>query len=112
MSEVITETVPEMPDELQRLYRDHFHALALLSLHYPSYLAYSDPGRPEVPVLTLSTPHGQMAYYVPGADRDRDLWLHVRWGDDRQAHAAYDGHTAEERHARIRTRVGSFPTVS
>lgn len=101
----------DAPTDLDALYRDHVHVLALMALHYPAHLAYSDPGNPTIPVLTLDTPHGQLAYHVPGADQHSALWAHVRWSDDALARDAYDGHTMAEKQDRIRRRVASFPVI-
>jgi hypothetical protein len=104
----ITVNDPPAPD-LDALYTDRAHILALLALHYPAYIAYSDPGTPDWPVLTLDTPHGQMAWHI--APRDADLFGHVRRVDDAEAARAYDGHSTDTKHQRIRTRCFSFPRV-
>jgi hypothetical protein len=95
--------------DLNAIYTDRGHILALLALHYSAYIAYSDRTNPEWPVLTLETPHGQMAWHI--APGDLYLFPHVRRADDAQAIVAYDGHTTEEKHARILTRVKSFPAM-
>lgn len=99
----------ETPADLNALYRDRAHILALLALHYPAHIASSDPEHPDWPVLTLETPQGQMSWHL--ASTDLDLFPHVRRADDDQAAAAYDGHTTDDKHARIRARVATFPVI-
>ena len=101
----------DAPTDLDSLYRDHIHALALLALHYPAYLAFSDPNNPAIAVLTLDTPQGQLCYHVPGADAHSGLWQHVRWSEPADAQVAYDGHTIDEKQERIRARIRSFPVM-
>jgi hypothetical protein len=95
--------------DLNALYTDRGHILALLALHYSAYIAYSDRTNPLWPVLTFETPHGQMAWHI--APGDLHLFGHVRRSDDALATVAYDGHTTDEKHARIRARVASFPQI-
>ena len=103
-------TIPDLPatgnDEV---YRDRAHILALLSLHYAAYIACSDLAAPDWPVLTLSTPHGQMTWHI--APSDLELFGHVRRAGNAEAALAYDGHSTAEKHARIRARVNSFPSA-
>lgn len=110
MTAEITETAaPAETSAIDAVYRDRSHILALLALHYPARIAFSDPNTPTWPVLTLETPHGQMAWHIhPG---ELGLFGHVRRADDKLAAAAYDGHSTEEKHARIRARVESFPRI-
>lgn len=91
------------------IYRDRSHILALLALHYSGHIAFSDPSTPTWPVLTLETPHGQMSWHIH--PDQLELFGHVRRADDRLAAAAYDGHSTETKHDRIRSRVESFPRV-
>lgn len=100
-----TTAEPEYP-ELDAIYTDRAHILALLALHYSSYIAYSDTENTGWAVLTLDTPHGQMSWHI--AERDMGLFPHVRRADATQAARAYDGHSTAEKHARIRARVASF----
>lgn len=101
----MTTEQPEYP-ALDTLYTDRAHILALLALHYTSYIAYSDADEPDYAVLTLETPHGQMTWHIHA--RDLELFPHVRRSEPVLAAHAYDGHTTEEKHARIRARIASF----
>lgn len=95
--------------DIDAIYRDRAHILALLSLHYSAYLAHSDQANPNWPVLTLDTPHGQLTWHI--SPDDVGLFGHVRRAGDAEAALAYDGHSTEEKHARIRARVESFPAI-
>lgn len=98
------------PNPVDVAYRDRAHVLALAALHYPAYIAYSDKEHPEWPVLTLETPHGQMTWHI--APSELELFPHVRHEPDAAAAAkAYDGHTTDEKQARIRARVASYPAM-
>lgn len=101
----------DAPTDLDSLYRDHVHALALLALHYPAFLSYLDQGNPTIAVLVLDTPHGQIAYHVPGADAHAALWGHVRWAEPADGAHAFDGHTMDQKQDRIRARIRSFPVM-
>lgn len=97
-------------DHLNALYTDRAHILALLALHYPSYLAYSDTANPDWPVLTLELPTGQASWHI--AKADLPLFAHVRDADQAEATAAYDGHTTDEKNARIRQHTGNYTPLS
>lgn len=111
----MTEVTADFPsgglsaEEANAVYRDRAHILALLALHYPAYWAYSDAANKDWPVLTLDTPQGQMSWHI--APRDIGLFQHVRRAADDQAAAAYDGHSTEDKHDRIRARIYAFPVM-
>lgn len=97
-------------EQTNAVYRDRAHILALLALHYPAYVAYSDRTNPEWAVLTLDTPEGQMSWHI--APADVGLFTHVRRADDALAAEAYDGHSTEDKHDRIRARIYKFPVMA
>jgi hypothetical protein len=101
-------TMPDPNDPLlAHIYRDRSHLVALAALHYPSYIAYSDPDQPAWPVVTVEMPTGQASWHIHPADLD--LFPHVASRPADEASAAYDGHTTDEKHARIRARIGQYP---
>lgn len=101
----MTETADDT--DLNRLYTERAHLLALLALHYPAYIAESDRDNPGWPVLTIDTPAGQMAWHL--ASRDLELFPHVRRADNDEAADAYDGHTTSDKLERIRARIAQYP---
>lgn len=96
--------------DVDALYRDRAHLLALLALNYPAYIAHSDQANPNWPVLTLDLPTGQANWHL--AARDLDLFPHVRREPDAELAAeAYDGHTTDQKHGRIVELVGRYPSM-
>lgn len=78
------------------LYRERAHLLALLATAYPAVIATSDPNTPDWPVLTVTTPAGQMCWHIDAADAH--LFAHVPTADP----PAWDGHTTDQKYARLR----------
>lgn len=87
---------------------DRSVALALLSLHYPAHLGYSDPDYPTVPVLTLETQQGQTNWHIPVGHTE--LFAHVRFADRDEAMAASagTGHDADAKRQTVRTRINAI----
>ena len=82
------------------IYRERAHLVANLAAQYPSVLAHSDPDEPDWPVLTLDTPAGQLTWHINASDVD--LFGRVPVVDAADPRAAWDGHTTEEKYARLR----------
>jgi hypothetical protein len=79
-------------------YRERAHLVALLAALHPSHIGYTDPAAIDWLVVTIETPTGQMSWHI--AERDRDLFEHVRLVP--AVHNVWDGHTTEEKYARLR----------
>lgn len=84
------------------VYRERAHLVAHLAARpdYPSVLSYSDPDEPEWPVLTVHTPAGQLTWHI--APADLDLFAHVPVVAADDPLARWDGHTTDEKYARLR----------
>lgn len=86
-------------DALRAVYRERAHLVALLAAVYPSHIGHTDPAAPDRAVATLQLPTGQATWHIE--DDDEDLFQHV---EHDPAHSfAWDGHSTEEKYARIRT---------
>lgn len=76
------------------VYRERAHLVAHLAAIYPSVIGFADPKQPEWAVVTIALPTGQASWHI--APDDRDLFSHVT-----VANARWDGHTTEEKYARL-----------
>lgn len=76
-------------------YRERAHLLAHFATVYPAVIAHTDPFEPTWPVLTVTTPAGQMAWHI--SPTDRDLFRHV---PTVQA-PPWDGHDTPEKYTRL-----------
>lgn len=92
---------------LNAAYRERAHLLGLLSAVYPSHIGRTDPSTPDWAVVTLQLPTGQAAWHI-SAD-DEDLFQHVE--HDPENAIEYDGHSTEEKYARIRTLTDEIAAV-
>lgn len=99
--------VDQMGAALNAAYRERAHLVALLAAVYPSHIGRTDPAAPDWPVVTLQTPAGQAAWHISAADED--LFQHVE--HDPEHAFEYDGHSTEEKYARIRTLTAEIAAV-
>ncbi len=76
------------------VYRERAHLVAYLAAVHPSVLGI-DPDEPDWPVVYVSTEAGQLSWHL--APDDLPLFAHVA----RSASAAWDGHTTEQKYARL-----------
>lgn len=81
------------------VYRERARLVAHLATLYPSVLSFSDPTEPEWPVLYVDSPAGQLSWHI--APGDRDLFEHVSLVPPSDARAKWDGHSTEEKYARL-----------
>lgn len=80
------------------IYRERAHLVAHLASLYPATIGHTDPDEPRWNVVTIETPAGQTSWHI--ADADADLFDHLWWpGPD---DAPWDGHTTDEKYARLR----------
>jgi hypothetical protein len=84
-------------------YRERAHLVAYAAALHPSHIGYTDPAAIDWLVVTIETPTGQMSWHI--AERDRDLFEHVRLVP--AVHNVWDGHTTEEKYARLRRLTAS-----
>lgn len=82
------------------IYRERAHLVAHLAARHPAVLAYSDPAEPEWPVVTIDTPAGQLTWHI--SPEDADLFGHVPVVPADDPLAQWDGHTTDEKYARLR----------
>lgn len=80
------------------LYRERAHLVALLAAIFPSVISYNDPKEPSWPVIYIDTVEGQLSWHI--CPDDMDLFKHVRVESDTNK-IIWDGHTTEEKYARI-----------
>lgn len=78
------------------VYRERAHLVAHLASIYPSTIGPHDPNWPEWSVVIVETPQGQMSWHV--APADLGLFRHVRPSEAN----TWDGHSTEEKYARLR----------
>lgn len=88
-----------MSDELNRLYRERACLVAHLAVLYPTVMAYNDTEVPDWPVVYIDTPRGQLSWHINPLDLD--LFDHVWKGRDGFPAYEWDGHTTEEKYARL-----------
>lgn len=81
-------------DDVAAVYRERAHLVAYLAAVYPSALGI-DPDEPDWPVVYIETDAGQLSWHL--APDDLPLFAHV----PRSASAAWDGHTTEQKYARL-----------
>ncbi|MFD6531559.1 hypothetical protein [Streptomyces sp. NPDC060184] len=89
------------------VYRERAHLVAHLAALHPSHIGHTDPAAPEYAVLTVETPAGQMTWHI--AERDMDLFAHVRATADTDP--VWDGHTTDEKYARLRDLTEGLPNL-
>lgn len=95
----------ELHATLDGAYRERAHLVAWLAALYPAHIGYTDPAAIDWLVVTIETPTGQMSWHI--AERDRDLFEHVRLVVS--THNVWDGHTTEEKYARLRELTRNTP---
>ena len=99
---------PAGDPQLDAAYRERAHLVALLAALYPAHIGYTDPAAIDWLVVTIETPTGQMSWHI--AERDRDLFEHVRLVP--AVHNVWDGHSTEEKYARLRRLTTALVTPS
>lgn len=83
-----------MTDPLAILYRERAHLVAHLAAIHPSTIGV-DPDEPDWPVVYIDAPSGQLSWHL--AQDDLPLFTHV----PRTTATLWDGHTTEEKYARL-----------
>jgi hypothetical protein len=97
------DALDQLYDGLDGAYRERAHLVAYIAALHPSHIGYTDPAAIDWLVVTIETPTGQMSWHI--AERDRDLFEHVRLVP--AVHNVWDGHTTEEKYARLRRLTAS-----
>ena len=89
---------------LDAAYRERAHLLALLAAWQPAHIGHTDPAASDWAVLTVELPTGQACWHI--APADMDLFAHVQ---PKPRHArGWDGHSTEEKYARVRQLVAEL----
>ena len=83
------------------VYRERSQLVAHLASVFPSTIGYTDPGEPYWAVVSVNSPEGQMSWHI--APDDMDLFGHVPRDDT----ATWDGHSTEEKYARLARLIGA-----
>lgn len=91
--------------EADSIYRERARLVAFLASRYPAVRAYSDPFEPDWSVVYVTTPAGQMSWHI--APSDVDLFRHVPLVDAGNQRARWDGHSTEEKYARLAALIQS-----
>lgn len=94
--------------QLRALYRERAHLVAVLAARYPARLADNDEAEPELAVLYLHTPAGQITWHVH--PDDLDLFAHVPWADGLDVLTMFDGHDKPEALARLQRLIAQEAT--
>lgn len=76
------------------VYRERAHLVAHLAALYPSRIGV-DPAEPDWPVVYVETEAGQLSWHIAAADLP--LFAHVPRVDS----AKWDGHSTEQKYARL-----------
>lgn len=82
------------------VYRERAHLVAHLAALYPSVIGYNDPAEPGWLVVYVKTPEGQLSWHI--SESDADLFGHVTFGNLVTPQVTWDGHTTDEKYARLR----------
>jgi hypothetical protein len=97
---VVQPELERIAAERDGAYRERAQLLAELAARYPAVLAPApDVDEPGWTLLYLTLPTGQASWHVH--PRDRDLFGHVELVGPGDPRAQWDGHTTEEKYARI-----------
>lgn len=90
--------------QLDDVYRERAHLVALLAGILPSHMGYTDPGAPDWPVVIIEGPYGQLSWHV--SPRDIDLFANVRATNENDR--PWDGHTTGEKYGRVREMIANL----
>lgn len=99
----LTAELEEVRQQLAKVYTERAHVLAFLAVALDSAMSASDEQSPDLPVLMVSGPTGQMSWHIKGADLP--LFAHVDKVLPSDPRTAWDGHSAEEKYERLRRLV-------
>lgn len=88
----------QLKEQRDEVYRERSHLIAHLASLYPSHIGYTDPTTPDLAVVIIKTPAGQMSWHI--TPRDMALFEHV----PRTVSGAsdWDGHTTKQKYERLR----------
>ncbi|KAB7839476.1 hypothetical protein [Streptomyces mobaraensis] len=89
--------------ERDTVYRERAHLVAHLAALHPAHIGYTDPNAPDWAVVILETPAGQLSWHI--AERDMGLFEHVE--PTNRICRTWDGHTTDEKYARLRALTAS-----
>ncbi|MEU9760257.1 hypothetical protein AB0D98_10915 [Streptomyces sp. NPDC047987] len=107
VDDLTDEQLDALHDQLDATYRERAHLVAHLAALHPSHIGHTDPAAPDWAVVTIETPAGQMTWHI--AERDMDLFTHVQ--PTNRICRGWDGHTTDEKYARMRDLTESAPSL-
>lgn len=99
-------TVDTLEAVVKGAYRERAHLVAFLTALYPASIGHIDSTTPDWPVVTVQTPAGQMSWHI--APEDADLFAHL---DPKDPCFAWDGHSTDEKYARLRQLTSDVHTA-
>lgn len=88
-------------EQVRGLYRERAHLLAALTGLWPAVIAYNDPDEPDLPVLYIDSPAGQLSYHLHPDDLVPLFERVPRVAAD-DIRAAWDGSTKADVHQRLK----------
>lgn len=87
-------------------YRERAELTAIPAALFGGVVSYNNPQSPTWPVLYIETPEGQISWH--NDPDDMGIFKHLPVVDD----YPWDGHTTEEKYARIRRLVRKLPKMT
>ncbi|MGI8313445.1 hypothetical protein [Saccharopolyspora hattusasensis] len=87
-------------EQVRCLYRERAHLLAALTGLWPSVISYNDPNEPEMPMLYIASPAGQLSYHLHPDDLV-PLFKRVPQVPADDIRAGWDGSTKADVHQRL-----------
>ncbi|MEU3220006.1 hypothetical protein [Streptomyces sp. NPDC006971] len=107
LNDLTDDQLDALHDQLDATYRERAHLVALLAALHPSHIGHTDPNAPDWAVVTVETPAGQMTWHI--AERDMDLFTRVQ--PTNRICRGWDGHTTDEKYARMRDLTEAAPSL-
>ncbi len=86
------------------VYRERAALVAVLAALYPAVYSYNDPKQPDWLVVYIQSSKGQLSWHI--SPEDLDLFKHIKEVPPEEV--IWDGHTTEEKYARISALVEQF----
>lgn len=88
---------------LKSAYTERARLLAYIATWHNAHVGFNDPEEADWPLLTIETGQGQMTWHI--APEDAHLLSHIRHTDEEDR--GWDGHTTQEKYARLERLIES-----
>lgn len=99
----VRNTLRAFDSEIRSVYWQRNQLAGVLAAHYQAVVAHADPELPDIPVLYVHTPHGQMTWHIHPDDLEHVQGLsHAPMVTPDDPRARWDGHTPAEKDRRLR----------